>query len=112
MAKKRKSRLLRSDAELIEEMEAHLPIPVYPSRELCQLLRDKGKDINLKTKLEITTVLDSGDAGGIMCSIIEENSEVYVVSLTHLRTKSDHPLHYRISSYRKKRIRKLARQRI
>jgi hypothetical protein len=96
--------------ELIEEMEKHLPIPAYASRELYQLLRDQGKNINLNTKLKVTKVFDSGDMGGIMCSVIEEDSEVYVVSLTHLRIKRGHPLHRKISAYQKKRIRRLSRQ--
>ena len=115
MAKKRRKRQKSGRAPkdsmgLIEEMEASLPIPVYPSRELCQLLRNQGKNINRKTELEITKVFDSGDAGGIVCPIIEENSEVYVVSLTHLRIKSGHPLHHKISAYQRKRIRRLSRQ--
>ena len=95
---------------LIDEMEKHLPIPVYPSRELCQLLRSKGKDINMNTELKITKVFDSGDMGGIVCSIIEEDSEVYVVSLTHLRVRRGHPLHRKISEYQRKRVRRLSRQ--
>ena len=96
--------------ELIEEMEKHLPIPAYPSRELYQLLREQGKQISLNTELKITKVFDSGDMGGIVCSIIEEDAEVYIVSLTHLRIKRDHPLHSKISVYQRKRIRKLSRQ--
>jgi len=110
--KQKKVKTLIDTTELIEEMEAHLPIPVYASRELRQLLRNRGKDINSKTELEITKVFDSGDTGGIVCSIIEEDGEVYVVSLTHLITKPDHPLHGKISAYRKRRIRKLSRQMI
>jgi hypothetical protein len=97
---------------LIEEMEKHLPIPAYPSKELRQLLQKKGKNIGIDTELKITKVFDSGDMGGIMCSIIEENSEVYVVSLTHLRIRFGHPLYHKISAYQKKRIRNLARQNI
>ncbi len=110
--RKKEIRVLRTETELIEEMEAHLPIPVYPSRELCQLLRDQGKDTKMKTELEVTKVFHSGDTGGIMCSIIEEDSEVYVVSLTHLRIKPDHPLHREISLYQRKRIRRIIRQNI
>ena len=94
-----KSKMLMDSKELIEEMEAHLPIPARPSRELFDLLRDKGKDITLNTELNITKVYDSGDMGGIMCPIIEEDGEVYIVSLTHLRIKSDHPLYYKIYTY-------------
>ena len=49
-----------STAELIEEMEAHLPIPTYACEELCQFLRDQGKDVTRGTELQITKVFDSG----------------------------------------------------
>jgi hypothetical protein len=95
---------------LIEEMKKYLPIPAYPSKELLQLLREKGKSIDSNTELKITSVFDSGDSGGIMCPVLEVNSELYVVSLTHLRIKFGHPLYHKISEYQKKRIRKLSRQ--
>ena len=110
--KQKKRRIMSGSMDLIEEMESYLPIPTYPSRELCQLLRDKGKDINRNTELKITKVFDSGDAGGIVCSIIEEDAEVYIVSLTHLMIKRDHPLRGKILAYQRKRIRKLSRQNI
>ena len=75
--------------ELIEEMKSYLPIPVYASKELQQLLRKQGKDMDINTELKITKVFDSGDAGGIVCSIIEENDQVFIVSLTHLKVKSN-----------------------
>jgi len=97
--------------KLIEEMESYLPIPVYPSRELCQLLQEHGKDVTTGTELKITRVFDSGDAGGIVCSIIEEE-EVFIVSLTHLRVKPDHPLSDKILAYQKQRIKRISRRRI
>ena len=36
---------------LINEMEMLLPIPVYPSKELLQLLRKQGKDMSRDTEL-------------------------------------------------------------
>jgi rubredoxin len=97
-----------TELELIEEMENHLPIPVYPSKELCQLLCQQGKDIDINTELKITKVFDSGDAGGIVCSIIEENKQVFVVSLTHLRINPEHPLSEKILAYQKQRIKNIS----
>jgi len=97
-----------TELELIEEMESHLPIPVYPSKELCQLLRQQGKNIDINTELKITKVFDSGDAGGIVCSIIEENKQVFVVSLTHLRVNPEHPLSDKILAYQKQRIKNIS----
>ncbi|MHC1599424.1 MAG: hypothetical protein ACXQS5_01170 [Candidatus Methanospirareceae archaeon] len=45
--------------KLIDEMERYLPIPVYPTKELLQLLRKQGKEISQDTELNITQVFDS-----------------------------------------------------
>ncbi len=95
--------------ELIKEMKKYLPIPVYASPELRKLLRKQGKDVNTKTELKITKVFDSGEMGGIVCSIIEENREVFVVSLTHLKIKPEHPLSGRIREYQRDRIKRITR---
>lgn len=97
------------DMELIKEIEKYLPIPVYPSRELCKLLRQKGIDIDKNTELKITSVFDSGETGGIVCSIMERKGEVFVVSLTHLNIKPDHPLSDKILKYQKDRIKNLSK---
>lgn len=94
--------------ELIKEMEGYLPIPTYPSKELQQLLRKQGKDIGTNTELQITKVFDSGDARGIVCSILEEKGQVFIVSLTHLRIKPDHPLNDKILAYQKQRIKSIS----
>lgn len=97
--------------ELIGEMKSYLPIPVDSSKELRRLLRKQGKNIDINTKLKITDVFDSGDAGGIVCSIIEETDQVFIVSLTHLRVRSDHPLSDKILDYQKQRIKSISRSR-
>ncbi len=93
--------------KLIEEMESYLPIPVYPSKNLQRLLRKQGKDIDINTELKITKAFDSGETGGIVCAIIEENDEAFIVSLTHLRIKPFHPLSSKILSYQKQRIKSI-----
>ena len=94
--------------KLIKEMERYLPIPVYPSKELLQLLRKQGKDINRDTELNITQVFDSGDAGGIVCTVLEENKEVLIVSLTHLQIKPTHPLNEKIMAYQRQRVKNIS----
>jgi len=94
--------------KLIKEMERYLPIPVYPSKELLQLLRKQGKDISSDTELNITRVFDSGDTGGIVCTVLEENKEVLIVSLTHLKIKPTHPLCDKILDYQKQRIKHIS----
>ena len=93
--------------KLIKEMERYLPIPAYPSKELLQLLRKQGKNISRDTELNITKVFDSGDAGGIVCTVLEENKEVLIVSLTHLQIKPTHPLSEKIVAYQKQRVKNI-----
>lgn len=95
--------------KLLKEMERYLPIPAYPSKELLQLLRKQGKDINRDTELNITQVFDSGDAGGIVCTVLEENKEVLIVSLTHLQIKPTHPLNEKIMAYQRQRVKNISR---
>jgi len=95
--------------KLLKEMERYLPIPAYPSKELLQLLRKQGKDINRDTELNITQVFDSGDAGGIVCTVLEENKEVLIVSLTHLRIKPTHTLNEKIMAYQRQRVKNISR---
>ena len=96
---------------LIKEMEKHLPIPAYPLEGLCKALRTHGIKLNPQTEPQITKVFDSGDTGGIICTILEEKGSVFVASLTHLRILPDHPLHNTILTYQKERIKKLSRKR-
>ena len=97
--------------KLIEELESHLPIPIYPTEELCKVLAKQGKDVDINMELMITNVFDSGDVGGIVCAISGEHDNVFVASLTHFKAKPDHPLADKISAYQKQRIRRLSRSR-
>ncbi len=95
--------------ELIDEMRAHLPILVHASVELSKLLILNGFDITPETQLNIIDVADSGDEGGIACFLdIPEN---FVISLTLLEVRQDHPLFQKISAYQRKRKRSIFRSR-
>jgi hypothetical protein len=107
----RKQVVAAKSMELIDELKSHLPIPIYPTGELCKILCEQGKDIGKDTKLMITNIYDLGDDGGIGCSIIEENNEIFVVSLTHLRADMSHPLADKILNYQKNRIESILRSR-
>jgi len=95
--------------QLIEEIQDFLPIPVYPSKKLQKILRKQGISIPKNAELKILEVFDSGDAGGIVCTIMDENKEVLVVSLTHLRVIPDHPLSDKILAYQKQRMKSISR---
>lgn len=60
----------------------------------------------------VSSLLDSGDMGGILCALGDADSEqVALVSLTHLRIRPDHPMRLRVEAYQRDRTRKLMRQR-
>ena len=91
---------------LLEEMKKYLPIPARPTKELYRHLRKKGKYIEIDRDLNIIEIFDSGDMGGIVCAI-KGNKEVFVISLTQLIIKPDHPLSDKVVAYQKQRIKNL-----
>jgi len=98
--------MLRESMTLIEEMKKKLPIPARPTKEVYRYLRKKGKHIDIDHDLNIIEIFDSGDMGGIVCTI-KGTKEVFVISLTQLIIKPDHPLSDKIVAYQKKRIKSL-----
>jgi hypothetical protein len=78
---------LATVASLMEQLEADLPIPAYPSKELLRALRQRGTKIGAERLLYIQRVFYLGDEGGIMCDVTptHDAKTAFVVSLTHLR---------------------------
>jgi len=98
--------------QLIKEIEAHLPLPVYATLGLSHALQQQGKTIRADEELQVTAVFDAGDMSGIICAIAStDQKEVFAISLTHLRIRRDHALRARIEAYQKARVRRLSRQR-
>ena len=103
---------------LINKVKAELPIIVYPERGELAKLRENFKDdtINLKTELEIHSMVNLGTEGGICCEIRTKGLDpttlevVYLSSITHFRMKRGQPYYQELEKYRTKRIRKLKRQ--
>ncbi len=89
---------------LLEEMKQHLPIPARPTKELSKHLQKKGIRIDMNLDLKIIDVFDSGDIGGIVCAVEGGNQQAFVISITHLIIKPDHPLADKIKAYQKDRI--------
>lgn len=96
---------------LVERMNASVPIPARPTRQLIDLLRSQGAPLGADPKLEIKKVLYGGDEGGIMCDVTPDSmsKEAVVCSLTHLRVHPKHPLAGEIRAYQETRTRRLAR---
>jgi N6-adenosine-specific RNA methylase IME4 len=95
--------------ELVQKMEAQLPIIVHPGKVLIQSMREKGIKLASGQELEIEKVHYLGDEGGIGCGIRLATKEegVMVVSLTNLRVIPGQPLTEEIWAYQLERTKKL-----
>ena len=96
---------------LMQKMEAHLPIPAQATNALVRTLRASAVKISSKQRMQIDKVVYLGDEGGIACALTVPGQEgtAVVVSLTHLRLSSTHPLAPDVRAYQIARTQKLAR---
>ena len=94
-------------SDLTKKLENEIPITAYPIRELLQIFRDKGNPITLKSKLTITSVINSGDISGIMCTVMENDDNVIACSLTHLIFEPKFHLYKDIIDYQRKRYKRI-----
>ena len=98
---------------LIKKMEAHLPIPVQPTKRFTREMRKNGIKIKSTQKIQIESVLYLGDDGGIGCEVgILQKGNVVITSLTHVRVKSSHPIGKEVRKYQNERIKNIALQNI
>ena len=85
---------------LADKMNASVPIPARPTRQVVDLLRSKGVSLGREPTLEIKKVYYMGDEGGICCDVTPAGSrEAVVCSVTHLRVHPKHPLAGEIRAY-------------
>lgn len=92
--------------QLVEQMKAHLPIIVSPTKHLIH--SEVGNNMKLKStsKLKVTAIDYTGDEGGIVCTI-PQSQEVLAVSLTHLLLDKKHPMYKYARRYQLRRIKGL-----
>ena len=95
---------------LMQQMEAHLPIPAQATSALVRTLRESAVKLSPTRRVQIEKVLYLGDEGGIGCGLTVPGhaDTAVVVSLTHLRLPSTHPLAPAVRAYQIARTRKLA----
>ncbi|MCI0492892.1 MAG: hypothetical protein L0Z07_08140 [Planctomycetes bacterium] len=97
---------------LMQKMESHLPIPAQATNALARTLRASAANISSKRRMQIEAVLYLGDEGGIGCDLKipgQASDTAMVVSLTHLRLSSTHPVAPDVRAYQIARTKKLAR---
>ena len=97
---------------LMQKMKAHLPIPAQATNALVRNLRASAVNIASKRRMQIENVMYLGDEGGIGCALKVPGQEdtAVVVSLTHLRLPSTHPLAPDVRAYQIARTKKLAEE--
>ena len=97
-------------ARLIEQMQGHLPMPAFPTKEIVRILRRGGVKVSVEQALSVKRVFYAGDEGGIVCDVTPKQAakEVFVASLTHLRIAPNHPLFRPILAYQRERVRRIA----
>ncbi len=78
--------------ELMERMEALLPMTVYAAPPLLAMMKEEGEKRSKNGELLVTKLIYSGDVGGITCAIETGNGSPYVVSITHLIIPDNNPL--------------------
>jgi hypothetical protein len=97
-------------ARLMEQLQSCLPIAAFPTKEIVRTLRRGGVKARLERPLTVKHVIYAGDEGGIVCDVTpaQDAKQVFLVSITHLRMASDHPLFGPIVDYQLERTRRLA----
>ena len=97
-------------ARLVAQMEVHLPIPAFPTKEVVRTFRRRGVQARTDHALSVKHVFYAGDEAGIVCDVTPSQTakDVLIVSLTHLRIAPKHPLFPAIVAYQRERVTRLA----
>ena len=77
------------------------------------MLAEKSPDVSIPAKCNVTSVIYSGDMGGILCSLDLgklDAEEVHLVSITHLTFSRRVPASREIRAYQRHRTTKLRQQ--
>ncbi len=93
--------------DLTEKITESIPIKAFPIRELVQIFRKNGHPITLKTELTITSVYNSGDISGIICTVELVDGYIMACALTHLIFSKTVKLYSEIADYQKKREKRI-----
>jgi hypothetical protein len=93
--------------DLTVKMSKELPLKALPIRELVQIFRKNEHPITLNTEITITSVYNSGDISGIMCTIKLNDEYIMACSLSHLIFSKTEKLYTEISEYQQKRAKRI-----
>ena len=92
------------------QMQHHLPIAAFPTKEIVRTLRRGGLKASVDRALSVKHMLYAGDEVGIACDVTPtpDAKTVVLVSLAHLRIAPHHPLFAPIVACQRERVRRLA----
>lgn len=93
--------------DLTAKINDNLPLKAFPTRKLVQIFRKNEHPITLKTELTITSVHNSGDISGIMCTVELDDGYKMACALTHLIFSKTLKLCSEIADYQKKRKKRI-----
>ncbi len=93
--------------DLTARITDSLPLKAFPIRELVQIFRKNGHQITLKTELTITSVYNSGDISGIMCTVEIADGYKMACALTHLIFLRSDKLYSDIMDYQRERVKRI-----
>jgi hypothetical protein len=99
--------ILEQYRDLTAKINDNLPLKALPIRELVKIFRKNGHPITLKTELTITSVHNSGDISGIMCTVELVDGYKMACALTHLIFSKTVKLYSEIADYQKKREKRI-----
>ena len=99
--------LLMPDGEiLVNEMTVNLPLICYSNKRNTKHLATQGVRLSDKTRLEVISVHNLYEAGGVMCAIKygESGEEVLIVSISGLDFRGNGSIDDKIGEYKEARI--------
>ena len=110
--------MITKEQKIIDALAGQFPIKIYPERGILGKLREVFDEFDIKpnTLLEVHSMVDLREEGGIGCDIrpiglaAEDVKTAFLCSITHVRIKIGEPLYEELEKYRLKRIKKLAAQ--
>ena len=100
-----------SSTELVVEMTKSLPLFCYSKKRNTKTLAAQGVQLSDKKRLEVDSVFDMGEAGGIMCAIKHtETDNVLAMSITGLDFRDNGDIDEKILAYQEARIKWLIQE--
>lgn len=94
----------KAPVTLAERLNAAAPFNVTGTRELTQVLREKGSPITLKSVLCVVEVIEGPEEVGIACKLDgKQDDEVFMVPLTYLIFPRSSPFFTEVAQWQRKR---------